>query len=255
MKFISKLLGTKELPVPKHISELRAKTERYALAHPVASQDAPPIFAVRDRTFDNPHPRLGAFSSVKNAQGSMFTEAQSAEVEARISILNAIEKGNVKARSQLPPAIYLREGFTVPDPFPSIFWAGTTIYIVTGAVARIMRSHDMGDAGLIPVTAYDNGGVTAFDQELYMLAPGTFRPSIKATSPGLSKNRYTKDVRFTLSGEDAAFREMIPLEQPENASSIWWDRIIQWSFFLNEALVNDLKSTSFEEDIVLRKVG
>lgn len=169
---------------------------------------------------------------------------------------NDIRDGSEDARSRLPSAIYLREGLEFPDPFPSIFIPGTQIFLVSGEVARIMRSHDMGDAALVPVTVHDNSGATPFDQEVFILAPGSFRPTIKATSPELHQNRYSKGLRMSLRGiEEPAPHSLIPLEQPHNASAIWWDRIIQWSFFMNEALVEDLKSTRFEKDVLLRKVG
>lgn len=256
MKFITNLLKPRQPVVPDRIAELEAKRERYAKAHPEAGRDAPSIFAVRARTYDNFHPRLDAFTFLKNYSKHGATEEQVAEMDASAQMWHDVCKGSEAARSQLPSAIYLREDFKFPDPFPSIFVPGTRIFLVSGEVARIMRSHDMGEAALLPVAVHDNAGTTTYDQEVFILAPGTFRPTIKATSPNLHRNRYSKALQFRLPTSEASeFKELIPLEQPQNASSIWWDRIIQWSFFVNEDLVRDLKSTRFEKDAALIKVG
>lgn len=257
MKFLAKLFKAQQPVRPDRLAEFAARRDRYANAHPEADRDAPPIFAVRERTYDNSHPRLNAFTFIENYSEKHGANAeQVAQMEASRQMWNDVTQGSEAARSQLPSSIYLREGYRLPDPFPGIFIPGTQIFVVSGEVAGIMRSHDIGDAALVPVAVQDNAGTTVFDEEAFILAPGTFRPTIKATSPGLLKNRYSKALRLRLPTDDAcAFRELIALEQPENSCSIWWDRIIQWSFFINEDLVEDLKSTRFEKDAVVCKIG
>ncbi|KIC50094.1 hypothetical protein [Tateyamaria sp. ANG-S1] len=238
-------------PKPKHIPD---PTRDHI---PVAAPDAPGVFCVTERGFDAPHPRLNALHEFKAFNvGGTWDAAQKAEVDRVAPIWKAFRKGDVTARDQLPRNLYVQPGVRLPDPIPTVFTAGRRdAFYVREDIANIFRQHNLGEAALLPVDIYDVDGLNTYDARAYLLAPGTFRPTLDIRTSKLSKNRYASYPEFSVYREKETWHDLTPLTQPDDGLAVWWDDKIINSVFFSAALVSDLKGTGFEQDVIVGRIG
>ncbi|MBY5934823.1 hypothetical protein KUV51_17580 [Tateyamaria omphalii] len=120
-----------------------------------------------------------------------------------------------------------------PDAIPTVFTGGRmNVFYMREDIANILRQHNLGDAALLPVDIYDADGLNTYDERAYLLAPGTFRPTVDIRASRLRRNRYASKPEFSLYYDAETWRDLTPLAQPDDGLAVWWDdKIINTVFF------------------------
>jgi len=181
---------------------------------------------------------------------SFFGEDQ---IDFAIAAKRANEAGKPLGSEHFPPEIFVkRDAGTNYDKLPDLFFAGS-YWVVSGAVAEVMRRFDLGEGALYPTKVYRKDRKTPIGDEWFCLNFGNVKSAldlvrstfIRQLAPGTTSTFH----KLNEAKNGQLVLDQSALDGPE----LWVDENLGDAFFLSEGLGSALKNAGLSRPFGLKK--